>query len=168
MVAKCIMRPPSMNEFHVQVRRGLILYNALGLYENNYNQLKQYMEFKHSLKFLAYTPTIFKSSTNESKNTYGLRMTKDVKPEAEIYLRDWLVEEVEEGKMNLHFILCKKVLKELIKYNDTGNFDAAIGLMLVIVQRIVMLRVLLKKKEEEINKFFERKLFVRNKYAYGR
>ncbi len=162
IVAKYVGRPESLNVWMEQVRRLLMYYSALGLYENNYNHLKGHMELKNSLKFLANTPTVFKSSTNESKVLYGIRMTKDVKPEAELYLKNWLEEEVEEGKMNLHYILDKHLLKELIAYSDTGNFDAVIAIMLANVQRITMLKIIYKEKEYKPDPFFNRKLFRRN------
>ena len=162
IVAKYVGRPESLNTWMEQVRRLLIYYGGLGLYENNYNHLKGHMELKNSLKFLANTPTVFKSSTNESKVLYGIRMTKDVKPEAELYLKNWLEEEVEEGQMNLHYILDKHLLKELIAYSDTGNYDAVIAIMLANVQRITMLKIIYKEKEKKPDPFFNRKLFRRN------
>ena len=58
-------------------------------------------------------------------------------------------------------IYSKPLLKELINYNKIGNFDRVIALMLCIVQLTQMHKIVVSKKEEEVEKdpFFERQLF---------
>ncbi len=89
-------------------------------------------------------------------------MSKELKIELIIYLRDWLTEKVDGEKMNLHYIYSKGLLKELIAYNDTGNFDRVIALMLTVAQSIQMRRIVTdKKKEIKRDAFFDRALFQR-------
>ena len=68
---------------------------------------------------------------------YGVHMSEPIKIQAEIYLRDWLLEkraDTDEGdKLNLHSILSIPLLKELISYDKQGNFDRAIAFMLCIL-----------------------------------
>jgi hypothetical protein len=141
------------------------------LYENEKIGIKTYFEQKHSLYLLAYTPTVLKANQSTKVNrVYGQNMGKNVKKdgtttgpkaELEIFLRDWLQESVGEGRMNLHFIYSKPIIKELIQYNDVGNYDRVIALMLAVAQREQMYNVAIEEKEEEMKRdpFFDRPLF---------
>jgi len=170
IVAEYTARPDSAKKYYEQARRLLIYYGALCLYENEKMGIKTYFEQKHSLYLLAYTPTILKSNqSSKVSRVYGQNMTKNikkdgtttgVKAELEVFLRDWLQEEVGEGKMNLHFIYSKPIIKELISYNDVGNYDRVIALMLAVAQREQMFNVAIEKKEEiERDPFFSRSFF---------
>lgn len=162
IVAEYVGRPESMKEHTEIVRRLLIYYNAVCLYENNINNLRDQFEIKNALYLLAKSPTILKATiSGHLVNNYGLRMSKQIKEELEIYLNNWLLEEVEEGKLNLHFVNSAPLLKELIGYNDDGNFDRVISLMLVIAQKQQMHRIIAKQKVEaqRSSNFFDRKLF---------
>lgn len=163
IVAEYAGRPANLKEHNEIVRRLLMYYNATDLYENNVNNLKEYFETKNSLHLLAKSPVILKSTiSGHLVNQYGLRMSKQIKDELEIYLRDWLLEQVnEEGLLNLHFIYSKPLLKELIQYNEDGNFDRAIALMLTICLKLQMHRVIAKQKEKiKIDNFFTRRFFT--------
>jgi hypothetical protein len=165
IVAEYVGRPTTLKEHNERIRRLLIYYNALNLYENNFNNLKEYFETKNSLYLLANTPTILKNTPNKGQPTkvYGIRMHGDLKKEIEIYLRDWLLQEVDtDGTINLHHIYSIPLLKELLAYNEEGNFDRVIALMLTIVQKLEMHRIIVKKAEDrnKIDPFFLKSLFV--------
>lgn len=173
IVAEYCGRPGSMKEYNENVRRLLLYYRAIDLYENNFNNLKEYFETKNSLYLLANTPTILKNSNNTSvSRIYGLHMTGDYKRELEGYLRDWLLEEVGEGKCNLHFVYSIPLLKEMMAYNLDGNFDRVIAIMLAICQKLQMHRIIVKKDVENIKKdsFFSKQLFTNKKRSpfYGK
>ena len=69
------------------------------------------------------------------KRTKGIHMVKGIKDSAEGWVRDWLLEDRGEGKLNLHTILSEPLLEELINYSDSGNFDRVIALMMVIIYK---------------------------------
>ena len=170
IVAEYTARPEFAKDYYEQARRLLIYYGALCLYENEKIGIKTYFEQKHSLYLLAYTPTILKANQSTKVNrTYGQNMskttTKDgrttgVKAELEVFLRDWLRESVGDGKTNLHNIYSKPIIKELISYNDVGNYDRVIALMLAVLQREQMFNIAVEEKVEiERDEFFSRPLF---------
>jgi intein/homing endonuclease len=161
IVAEYTGRPKSAKEFYENCRRLLMYYKATCLYENNFNGLKAYFEQKNSLYLLANTPTVLKANISSSvSRVYGQHMTKQVKDELELYLRDWLLEEVGDGKLNLHHIYSTPILDELIYYNETGNFDRVIALMLTICLKAQMHHVKVSEKRKEAkDSFFTRKLF---------
>ncbi len=162
IVAEYTARPDKAERHHEIVRMGLMYFNnALDLYENEKNTLKMHFDHKHTLYLLSSTPTILKATANSNVNrTYGIHMTTQIKEELEIYARDWLLTVVEGDKLNLHFIYSKPLLKELISYNDTGNFDRVIAFMLCICNRMQFANIISKKKEElKRDPFFTRRLF---------
>lgn len=155
-------RPRSAKEFYENVRKILLYYNANCLYENEKNGIKTYFEQKNCLYLLAHTPTILKSNINSTvSRVYGQHMTTQVKEELEIYLRDWLDEEVGDGKKNINFIYSEPILKELLFYNKTGNFDRIIALLLLTAQGYQMHKIIAKAKSKKVvDDFFTRKLFT--------
>ena len=163
IVAEYVGRPTSLREHNEVVRRLLMYYSALCLYENNVNNLKEYFESKNSLHLLAKSPTALTSNVSgHLKNQYGLRMSKQIKEELEHYLSNWLLEELEEGVYNLHFIYSAPLLKELIQYSSDGNFDRVISVMCMIMQNVQMHKIIAdKKKEVQLDSFFTRRHFVR-------
>jgi hypothetical protein len=174
VVAEYTARPGSAKTYYEQARRLLLYYNALCLYENEKIGIKTYFEQKHSLHLLAYTPTILKANqSSKVSRVYGQNMTKNikkdgrssgVKAELEVFLRDWLQEDIGDGRMNLHSIYSKPIIKELISYNDVGNYDRVIALMLAVAQREQMFNLVIEEKEEEIQRddFFNRGFFQQN------
>jgi hypothetical protein len=172
IVAEYTGRPRLASDFYEQVRRMLIWYGgALCLYENEKQQIKEHFKKNFSLHLLAYTPGVMKA--NETSKTarariYGQHMPTGVKKECEIYLREWLLSPIGDGKLQLHTIKSIPLLKELIGYNDTGNFDRVIAVMLAIVQLIQMRSIILeeaKKKDDDTvdpMSFFKRQMFKSN------
>lgn len=165
VVAEYTARPHSMKTFHENVRKLIMYYNGELLYENNILGLKAYFENAKSLKYLAYTPTILKANHSSSvSRTYGQHMTVPVKDELELATRDWLLEPAGEPdehghvRLNLHNICSVPLIKELLAYNDHGNFDRVIALMLAICQKLQLQRINVVKKEAlKRDNFFSRK-----------
>lgn len=178
IVAEYTARPESAKIYYEQARRLLIYFSAICLYENEKIGIKTYFEQKHSLYLLAYTPTILKANQNSKvSRTYGQNMTKNVKKdgtttgvkaELEVFLRDWLQENVGESRMNLHNIYSKPLIKELISYNDVGNYDRVIALMLAVLQREQMFNIAVEEKEEiKRDEFFDRAFFNQSKLNFN-
>jgi hypothetical protein len=168
IVAEYTGRPQMATDFYEQVRRLLIWYGgALCLYENEKQHIKEHFKKMYSIGLLAYTPGVLKA--NETSKTakarmYGQHMSQQVKNECEIYLREWLLTPIGDGKLQLHTIKSIPLLKELVSYNVDGNFDRVIALMLAIIQLVQMRPISTtdapdEKKEEEVDDFFTRKLF---------
>lgn len=143
IVAEYTGRPELADDFYENCRKLCIYYNAKLLYENMLKGIKVYFQNKNSLHYLYQTPEILKDIVKDGHVTrgYGVHMTKEIKRQAEIYLKQWLLEDriVDEKSgrkiMNLHTILCKGLLKELIAYDpEEGNFDRVIAFMLCILQ----------------------------------
>ena len=137
VVAEYTARPGTAEEHHETVRKLLMYYNAVDLYENERNSLKMHFSHKHSLYLLAKTPTILKATEGSKvERQYGIHMTDHIKDELEIYTRDWLLKDAGAGKLNLHKIYSMPLLEELISYNRVGNFDRGISFMLTICNRL--------------------------------
>jgi hypothetical protein len=162
IVAEYTARPATAEQHHEIVRRLMVYYTGLDLYENEKNTLKMHFKNMNSLHYLAYTPTILKATKDSNVDrTYGIHMTNSIKSELEIYTRDWLITPVGDGKLNLHFIYSKPLLKELIAYNEDGNFDRVIALMLCVCNKMNFAKLISKRKEEiKRDNFFDRQLFI--------
>lgn len=173
IVAEYTGRPEFASDFYEICRKLAIYYNAKILYENQLKGLKQYFEHKHSLHLLYEQPSILKDIIKNStvQRGYGVHMTPAIKSQCELYTRDWLLEErasddKDKKILNLHTIYSQALLKELINYEDDGNFDRVIAFMLCILQEKENHKI---KVEETITEkpfsqegFFKRKLFVKN------
>jgi hypothetical protein len=175
IVAEYTGRPNLAMEFYEQVRRLLRWYgNANCLYENEKQNIKEYFKSKFSIDLLAYTPGVLKA--NETSKTaaarvYGQHMSTPIKKECEIYLREWLLQPIGDGKLQLHTIKSIPLLDELISYNEDGNFDRVIALMLAVIQLIQMRNIIIEEQLAEAEEdeqdnapkdFFERKIFAGN------
>lgn len=174
IVAEYTGRPQLATEFYEQVRRLLRWYgNANCLYENEKQHIKEHFKKMYSIDLLAYTPGVLKANeTSKTAKTrvYGQHMSIQIKKELEIYLREWLLQPIGDGKLQLHTIKSIPLLDELINYNENGNFDRVIALMLGIVQLLQFRNLIVEeakdKEEEEVPEeqkdFFQRKLFASN------
>jgi hypothetical protein len=116
--------------------RGIYFENAVG-------NTKEYFEKRRKLVALCTQPETVLSKTGAYTSAgtivYGYPMSnKKIKKEAELYLRDWLVEERgvnanNKLEMNLHLIKSRFLLKQLIAYSSDGNFDAVLSFMGCII-----------------------------------
>lgn len=161
IVAEYTGRPRLANIHHEEVRRLLMLYNARDLYENERNTIKMHFEHKKSLYLLADSPTILKTvdatnvrTVSSARSNKGIHMTDKQKAEMCDYLSIWLDEQTPEGdgKCNMHNVFSIPLLQELIAYNDKGNFDRVIAILLVILLNNQLFQVKVKKKKENKEK----------------
>lgn len=162
-VAEYTGRPDFANDFYEQCRRLLEYYNCRALFENQNTGIKQYFETKNCTHLLHTQPNIIKSisPTSNVNRGYGIHMTKQIKDELEIKVRDWLKQEIEDGIMQLTKICSIPLLKELISYNRDGNFDRFISFSLCILQDLEMHRVVVEEEKQTIaiESFFDKKFF---------
>jgi len=168
-VAEYTGRPNTAAEHHENVRKLLMYYNCLDLYENERNTLKMHFEHKNSLYLLAKTPTILKATERSKVNrTYGIHMTDHIKDELEIYTRDWLLKDAGDGKLNLHKIYSIPLLEELIYYNRVGNFDRVIAFMLTICHRLMNYNIKVEEvKEDRFKKLIDTDDFMKRAINKG-
>jgi hypothetical protein len=167
IVAEYTGRPASADDFYENVRKLLIYYNATCLYENQWPGLSVYMRNKHSDYMLADQPSIISKIINDSRvnRGKGIHMTNQIKDWAELKIRDWLLEEYEEGKLNLTKILSEPLLEELIAYNGEVNTDRVIALMMIMIYKEELHDLHNKNREVIVKtkKLFEYPVFDMNR-----
>jgi hypothetical protein len=172
IVAEYTGRPKMAEDFYEQVRRLLMFYGgAVCLYENEKQFIKEHFKKMYSIRLLAFTPGVLKANENSKTakvRLYGQHMSTQVKAEAEIYGREWLLTPIGDGKLQLHTIKSIPLLKELISYNPAGNFDRVIAFLLGVIQLIQMRTIIIEEataqvEEEEGDDFFSRKHFATNR-----
>lgn len=164
IVAEYTGRPQTAEEYYENLRKLAIYYNGRIMYENERKGLFPYFTAKHCDYLLADQPDIISDIVGNSKvqRKKGCHMNKQIKQWGEGLIKDWLNEEQAPGKKNLHNILSEPLLKELISYNDTGNFDRVMALMQVMIYReqLYNLKVKEKKKENKNRVLFEGPIFT--------
>jgi len=150
-VAEYTGRPVTAEEYYENVRQLLIYYKANLLYENEKKGLFTYFSHKHSEYLLADQPDIIKDIMKDSKveRGKGIHMNKPIKDWGEGLIKEWLTEEYAPNKKNLTKILSEPLIEELIAYNDEGNFDRVMALMMVMIYREQLHHVHVKKRKEE-------------------
>jgi len=163
IVAEYTGRPDTADEYYENVRKLLMYYNAKLLYENERKGMFAYFAIKGYDYLLANQPDLIGDIVKESKvrRKKGIHMVESIKAWGEREIRDWLNEEYAPGKKNLTKIMSIPLLQELIAYNDKGNFDRVMALMMVMIYKKELHNVHVKKKEEvnKIDPFFTTPLF---------
>ncbi len=149
IVAEYTGRPESAEEYYENVRKLLLYYRATVLFENERKGIYPYFQSKHQDYLLADQPDIISEIIKDSKvqRRKGIHMVTGIKDWGEIQIRDWLNEEYEPGKKNLTRIFSEALLEELISYNDDGNFDRVIALMMIMIYKAQLHHLHVKKKE---------------------
>ena len=175
MVCEYTGRPLSAKTFYENCRRILLFYGqdrgaAIALHESNFNYIVGEFQEAGTEYLLAKKPNVIAANVKGGENQYGFYMgNKDIKTEVEIIGRDWLNRKVgknEDGtnKLQLQYIYSKPLLRELIAYNETGNFDRVIAFLLAVLQAKQMHKIIVESaKAPVIDPFFSRKLFSNNK-----
>lgn len=114
----------------ILLKLSLFYGNAKIYFENNVGNVKDYFEKHKKLELLANKPsTVLTSSVNRGGNlTYGYSISnREVKLRALGYVRNWLLECLEDGKYNFSRISSKILLQQMIQFNLEGNYDAVMG-----------------------------------------
>jgi hypothetical protein len=128
-----------------------------------------YFEAKTCTYLLADQPQILRDIVKDSKmdRPKGMPMTKEYKEYGEMLIKQWLLEPVDETNpefLNMHKLRIQPLLKELIAYNDEGNFDRAMAFMMVLyyVQEI---RKISAEPIREVKSFTEKDFFKTPHYV---
>lgn len=167
IVAEYTGRPRLAKMHHETVRRLLIYYHATDLYENEKMTMKLHFEQKHSLHLLADTPDIIKTQTSSKivktgsgRGNKGIGMPPNQQSEVMFLVKEYLEEPLPDnsGLLYLHTIKSIPLLKELIAYNDTGNFDRVISFMILLVYDAQLFNIKVKEAKEKKKRdyFFQR------------
>lgn len=125
IVAEYSARPETAKDYYENVRRLLLFFNAKALYENQVKGIFDYFESKQSVYLLATQPNFIKDVIPNSKveRGYGVHMPTEIKRFGEGLINQWLRDINNGEQKNVHRIRCIPLLKELILYNEDGNFD---------------------------------------------
>lgn len=137
LVAEYTGRPKTAEEYYENVRKLLLYYNARAMVENQNTGIFTYFNNKHCSYLLADQPDIIRDIVGATKvnRSKGCHMTKEIKLWAEGALKEWLEEDIGDGKKRLNTILSEPLLQELIKYNNKGNFDRVMALFQLMIYR---------------------------------
>lgn len=138
IVASYVGRPGTQDEFNRNMFLLAEYYNAKIGFENDRGDVIGYAKRMKKLHFLQEEFQMLDKKELQSQNVkrnYGMHMTEARKRQGEIYIRDWL--ESPRGKdadgvqvLNVHKIYDIGLLDELLKFNQTGNFDRVMALMI--------------------------------------
>lgn len=148
------------------VRRLCIFYNAKCLYESNKKGIFAYFQEKRCVHLLADTPSYLKDidvvkSIGFGNKAKGVNATHAVNAYANKLIKEWLLKvnsfvktlpykddngeeyykDVEVQEFNLYNIRNRALIKELIQYNNDGNFDRvrALGMAMLYRQQYLIL-----------------------------
>lgn len=158
--------------YYEQLRRLLLYYGgAQCMHENNLIGLYKYFEQKNSAYLLMDVPEYARESTGSQPNRpKGMHFGPAQIKHGELLVRDYLIEEYAPGKLNLTKILSVPLLKELIMYDKTGNFDRVRAFMscMYAVQETYMIQAKAVKVKKSLaqDPFFERSYANRNPMKY--
>lgn len=173
IVAEYTARPSTLNEYYENVRRLLKYYNAICLYENQVPGLFQYLEGKNEAYLLMDQPDYIKDILKDSRveRGKGMHMSQGLKEHGEDLINAWLRESYDGDNdvLNLHKLRCIPLIKELIAYDDEGNYDRAIAFMMIMyaVQQTKKHRIEETKQENDIlNQDFFNKVRSKNSIFY--
>jgi hypothetical protein len=139
IVASYVGRPGSQDEYNENLFKLAEYYNAKIGFENDRGAVTQYAKRFKLLRWLKEEVEIIDQSSNvhirKLGRHWGMSMgSKNRKMQAQIYLRDWLLEQRgvdEDGnpRYNFHYIYDIGLLDELIRYHPKGNFDRVSALL---------------------------------------
>jgi hypothetical protein len=151
IVAEYTGRPATAEEYYENVLRLLKYYNATMLYENEKIGIATYFKNNHVDYYLADPPDIISKIIKNStvQRSKGIHMATSIKDQAEIWFRDWLTEQREDGIMNLHTIQSEPLLEEIIFYNDKGNFDRVMSMLILTLYMQELHNIHVEEKKEE-------------------
>ncbi|QDP66143.1 MAG: hypothetical protein GOVbin3661_59 [Prokaryotic dsDNA virus sp.] len=153
IVAEYTGRTDDPNEFYEVCRKLLLYYNATGMYEQNLPGLFTYFEKNKCLYLLADTPyqlrnsDTYRQGTNTSK---GINASGKVNQTARDFIKSWLLEKVSENseKRVIETIYSPALVKELIMWNQYGNFDRVSSLGMLLWHDATTRRQTEKRREE--------------------
>lgn len=172
IVAEYTGRPNTAEEYYENVRKLLIFYNARLLFENERKGIYPYFTNKHCDYLLADQPDkiiteVFKDSKVQRRK--GCHMTKQIRAYGEGLILEWLMEEYEEGHLNLERVYSEPLIEELIENDGVKNVDRLIALCMVMIYReeLYQVKVSAAKEQNKQVELFELPLFSQRYWDDG-
>lgn len=167
IVASYVGRPSSQSEYNRQMFMLAEYYNAKIGFENDRGDVIGYARRHKKLHMLEREFKFMdkKDLQGNTRRSYGMNMTQARKEQAEIYLRDWLLQTVSKNTDGtktkvLNTIVDPALLEELIKFNKKGNFDRVSALFVGMYhlkekynQQVQAVKE--EKHEEFFNRFYK-------------
>ena len=152
IVAEYSGRPATAEEYYENVRKLLTFYNARLLFENERKGIYPYFTNKHCDYLLADQPDkiiteVFKDSKVQRRK--GCHMTKQIRAYGEGLILEWMMEEYEEGHLNVERIYSEPLIEELIENDGIKNVDRLIALCMVMIYREELYQVKVKAAQEQ-------------------
>lgn len=152
IVAEYSGRPNTAEEYYENVRKLLTFYNARLLFENERKGIYPYFTNKHCDYLLADQPDkviteIFKDSKVQRRK--GCHMTKQIRAYGEGLVLEWMMEEYEEGHLNIERIYSEPLIEELIENDGIKNVDRLIALCMVMLYREELFQLKVKAAQEQ-------------------
>jgi len=138
IVASWVGRPASQDDYNRKLFLLAEYYNGKIGFENDRGEVIPFAKRFKKLHYLEEQFEMLHKKELQSatvQREYGMHMTAARKAQGLVYLRDWLltprgVDENGNIKLNLHYIYDVALLEELIKYNDEGNFDRVMSMII--------------------------------------
>ena len=182
LVAEFTGRPMFANELYEKVRLACIFWNMKGLYENNLKGIFSYFSIRNCTYMLADTPEYLRdrqlvTSIGYGNKSKGCRATTPIIKAGFRMIRDWLLKpitriehdtdgnEIEVTVPNLYNIRNRALLKELIQWNQYGNFDrvmALVQLMLYREEKMILYQGDITKAEQPSSGLEDDDFFTKN------
>lgn len=163
IVAEYTGRPKTAEDFYENVRKLLKYYNAKAMVENQNTGIFTYFNNKHCSYLLADQPDVIRDITNSSKvnRGKGCHMTKEIKAWGIDKIKEYLEEDIGNGKTRVDTILSEPLLEELIKYNDKVNADRCMAMLQIMIYKEQLYNHQVKKVEETEKKIrlFDKPIF---------
>lgn len=172
IVAEYSGRPATAEEYYENVRKLLTFYNARLLFENERKGIYPYFTNKHCDYLLADQPDkiiseVFKDSKVQRRK--GCHMTKQIRAYGEGLILEWLMEEYEEGHMNIERVYSEPLIEELIENDGVKNVDRLIALCMVMIYReeLFQIKVSAAKEKNKQVELFDLPLFGNSYWDSG-
>lgn len=164
IVAEYSGRPATAEEYYENVRKLLIFYNARLLFENERKGIYPYFTNKHCDYLLADQPDkVITEILKDSKvsRRKGCHMTKQIREYGEGLILEWLMEEYEEGHINIERVYSEPLIEELIENDGVKNVDRLIALCMVMLYReeLFQIKVSAAKERNKQVELFDLPLF---------
>lgn len=150
IVAEYTGRPQFADDYYEQLRRMCLFYNARLNYENNKKGIFAYFSKMNSTYLLTDVLDYLKDREMVKGQLYGNKnkgtpATLPINNFARTLIRDWLLkpipvqteidgEAVETKMPNLYRLRQRALIKELIQWNNEGNFDrvSSLGMLMLL------------------------------------
>lgn len=162
---------PTADKFYETCRRILKYYNGTANYERANKGIYGYFYNAKCLHLLCDEPEILKEKGISKANTIG-NNSKGTAPSIAVnawgrtLLALWTEqkaygEEDDSEIVNMDKLRSLGILREILSYNDTGNFDdiSALGMLMIYRENLISQKVqLLKPKKTDIDPFWKRNI----------